>query len=175
MNKIKLTHITPPDFSSVFSKSRMYQVALGNNKRECFSNEKHAKKFLAETNRFLNDKLAELNQIYTLVLCEYRNYWFYLDLKNIELITVKTGGIDKALLKLVTPRYGPNQNYYVFTDFSIVLKSLIDILMILDKALLSDNRYPELHRITFLKKWINQINNELYKPAGTTDNNIVEL
>jgi hypothetical protein len=144
----------------------MYRIVLGNGQKEYFSSEKKAKRYLAEINRNLNSRLHELNQVYALITQEYRNKWFYFDIVTIENVNSKMNSIDKAMLKLIIPRSGPNFNYYVFTDISIIVKNLTDIINIIQKASLADGTYTEVHRITFLDSWIKRINNDIlnYKP-----------
>ena len=55
----------------------MYAVHLGNESQNYFSNLKDAKQFIADTNRFLNLKLHEFNQVYIVILSVYQRNWFY--------------------------------------------------------------------------------------------------
>lgn len=53
-----------------------YLVWLGN--RNCcrFASKRHMRYFLADTNRFLNAAMIELNEYYIRLFAEYRNIWF---------------------------------------------------------------------------------------------------
>ena len=77
MKKIILKNIGGPDKSSVYVNHKMYCIFLGNDLKEYFSSLRDAKKFMANTNRFLNSKLHELNHLYSEVFTQYRNAWFF--------------------------------------------------------------------------------------------------
>ena len=64
MKKINITSITKADYSSHLTKLRTHCVSLGNGSINYFSNINKAKEFLAKTNRFLNERLFDLNELY---------------------------------------------------------------------------------------------------------------
>lgn len=163
MNRIKLTHITGPDFSSAYSEMKMYRISLGNGQKEFFSNEKKARKCLAGINRFLNQKLHELNQLMIMVYGEYRNKWFYLEPDKIEYINVKIASSEKALIKLITPRSGVNFNYYIYTDFKMIIDNCLAILKTLKITSINDGVWSEVHRIDFCTSWLERIYNDLFQ------------
>lgn len=70
MRTVHLSKITPTD--------KGHNIALGNGTRTSFANKKDAKKFLADTNRFLTHRLIELNEIYSNAFVQYRQLWFTL-------------------------------------------------------------------------------------------------
>lgn len=55
-----------------------YHVWFGN--RICcrFASKRNVREFLAETNRFLNRTMVELNELYIVIFTEYRRIWFTL-------------------------------------------------------------------------------------------------
>ena len=61
MLSFQLDYIKMPDKTSVYTKHKMYNVYLSSEQNFYFENIKHAKKFLAETNVFLNEFANELN------------------------------------------------------------------------------------------------------------------
>jgi len=63
---------------TIIQRGKSHEVFLGNGTRNAFANKKEAKKFLADTNRFLTKKLIDLNEIYYRAFVEYRQIWFLL-------------------------------------------------------------------------------------------------
>ena len=61
MRAITLFKIELPNKSSNYIKQKQYSVWLGNGSKRYFSNLKEAKTYMTQTNRFLNDRLHELN------------------------------------------------------------------------------------------------------------------
>jgi hypothetical protein len=68
MKTILLNHFT--------QKPNGYEIFLGNGLRRVFVSKKDAARFLAETNRFLLQRVVELNEIYIRAYSEYRRAWF---------------------------------------------------------------------------------------------------
>ncbi|NLK81012.1 MAG: hypothetical protein GX277_02285 [Bacteroidales bacterium] len=82
MKKITLKNFLIPDKESIFTKSKMYRVYLGNSCMYYFTAEFKVKQFLQETNAMLNDTLHIVNELYSLTFKEFREVWLYTDHKN---------------------------------------------------------------------------------------------
>jgi len=115
MKKINLTYIRLPDKTSYMTWQKTYSILLGNEIKVSFSSEKKAKKFIADTNRFLNLQLQELNQVYIQLFAEYRRLWFIIDFE--ENIEDSFHDINKYFKKLTKHGHSENSNIYVFLDF----------------------------------------------------------
>lgn len=138
MKKIELKHITQPDKESHYIKQRMYCLFLGNGHREYFTNYKDAKKYLADTNRFLNIKLHQSNFYYSYIFTEYRNIWFYFegrspsqrkDHMGIERkITLLFNQDDKVLNRIARKTYRSNDNVFAFKYLLLIIDNLYEVL-----------------------------------------------
>jgi len=116
MKQIRIVNYQTPKHSSVYIKQKQYSVWLGNHTTNYFTNEKDALRFLAETNRFLNDCLHELNYLYGIIFIEYRQIWFYTKGKeNIEQ-SIKScfNDADALFYKLTNKGQTINGNAFVF-------------------------------------------------------------
>jgi hypothetical protein len=163
MRQIKIQAINFPGKTD-YIKFNMYSVSLGNDSRTYFSNLKDAKLFVADTNRFLNLKLHEFNQVFISIFSEYQRNWFYFDSKNGKAnknlslsegkITENLQSITKAMNFMVTRSGSPNGNYFTFTNFyncldysldileTLILKNLKTLLCaVIKETSLHDNKY----------------------------------
>ena len=95
MKRINIQNYSKPDRESVYTRNHYYCVFLHENKRFYFKNEVKAKHFIAETNRFYNSVLHEYNYIYSQLLVEYRNIWFYVDERFTNVIGLDISNIEK--------------------------------------------------------------------------------
>ena len=129
MKKVKLSRYKIPEKSSIITANRKYQVYLGNGLNVLFTNEKEVKKFLLETNRFLTDKLFEINDYRSKLLQLYCLLWFYMvQYKNFKfdssrLINEFTH-LDRIMSLAANRGSYINGNYMVFKH----LNSCLDIL-----------------------------------------------
>lgn len=131
MKKINLTHYTLPEKTSWLKVNNTYTLLLGNELRCSFSNETKCKKFLAETNRFLNLQLQEINQIYIQTFSEYRNLYFIIDFEqNIE---SSLNDVDKLFKRVFFNNHSENSNCFVFMhmfrlidELKLVIEKLIE-------------------------------------------------
>ena len=136
MKKINLSHIRIPDKKHFLSAQRTYGIFLGNEINISFPSEKKARKFLADTNRFLNIQLQELNQVYIQLFAEYRRLWFIIDFEsNIE---DAFHDITKFFKKIVSHGTGENSNVYIYLDFIRLtneLKNVIEKLIVFQRKI----------------------------------------
>mgnify|MGYP001240612540 CR=1 FL=1 len=77
MKRIKITQITEPNKHSVYIKDKKYFNVFIGLIRLYFTNGVRAKKFIADSNRFLNSILHECNYLLGEIYVEYRKVWFY--------------------------------------------------------------------------------------------------
>lgn len=143
LKKIKLNKYTAPAPGSIRSADKLYSVALGNGYKCTFPNEKETLQFLAETNKELNNKMYELNFLYSDVLRLYRASWLYFDknkiqgLNNIESLCLeKMHSIDRSFNLMVDRAGFENGNFTVFSHFHSIIgsiKSMCELLQIIFK------------------------------------------
>jgi hypothetical protein len=166
MRAINLFKIELPIKSSHYTKQRMYSVWLGNGAKRYFSNLKDAKAFITETNRFLNDRLHELNYQYGVIFTEYRKVWFYLsdnyETRKFEKKIIECFAfIDKFFIQAGTRSGTINGNYFVFNYLFGICEHLV---IIIDEIInvLKQRRYSaEEKRVDTFKRQIVFIRSEL--------------
>ena len=166
MREIKLFKIELPNKSSVYIEQRTYRIWLGNETRRSFSNIKEAKHFLTETNRFLNEKLFELNYLYTVAFSEYRKVWFYLSdnyqTKRIEdKINECFAFMDKMFTNAGTRSETINGNYFVFNYLFAICEQLM---MVFDKLIevhVHRNYFADIKTVSSFKVRVETILKEI--------------
>ena len=155
MKKINLTYIRRPAKESVFSWQKTFSVFLGNGVNCSFTSEKKAKIFLAQTNRFLNDTLQELNQIYISIFTEYRNLWFVIDIEKI--IEERLQNCDRLWRRIVLQRHGENSNTFIYLDFIKLSEEMKTIIEELCGQLKQQKNYARINIMATLKFRIEQV------------------
>lgn len=159
MKKINLTFIRVPEGRSWNTEQNSYSVLLGNEIRASFSNEKKAHKFLAETNRFLNAQMHELNQILAQAYLEYRRAWF--SLENDSLIDESLKDITRAFRKPYRNNHSENANYFVFIDIMRLVHDISSVIEKISEYHRENNNYLELNSVATLLFRINNVNEAL--------------
>jgi len=170
MRQIKICAISYPKKSD-YIKFNMYSVFLGNETRNYFSNLKDAKQFVADTNRFLNLKLHEFNQVYISILSEYQRNWFYFDSYNSKSnkdlmisevkITDNFQGIAKAMKFIVTRSGFTNGNYFTFSSLYNCLDFSVEIIKSLLSVLKERKHYVEIKSLEILDTYLDKIRQDL--------------
>jgi len=178
MRQIVLRNVGYPGKTN-YIKFNMYYVFLGNDVKNYFTNLKDAKQFLADTNRFMNLKLFEFNQVYISIFNEYQQNWFYFDnsYRNTDngshqiedKITRNILGIAKAM-KFMSIRSGStNGNYTTFTNFFNCLDYSGEIINNLRNVLDQKDQNLSVKRLDTLNNQLDRIRSEI-TGYGKTDN-----
>jgi hypothetical protein len=95
MQQIRIQSFKWPDHESAYIADKKYRVFV-DGKPMHFTNRKHVKAWLAETNRFLNTNMLSLNRLLVEVYGEYRNYYFHLDTVERQRYMNSFAMIDKS-------------------------------------------------------------------------------
>jgi hypothetical protein len=166
MREIKLFKIELPNKSSVYIEQRNYRVWLGNETKRTFPSVKEAKHFLAETNRFLSEKLFELNFMYTIAFSEYRKVWFYLsdnyDTKRIEdKVNECFAFADKMFTNAGTRSATLNGNYFVFNYLYAICEQLTIVFDKIIEVHKNRNYFADIKTVTSFKTRIETISKEI--------------
>jgi len=161
MKKIHIVEIIPPDKTNPLSRFRLWNIFLGNDVREYFKSGELAREFLAETNRFLNFKLHELNYLYGLVFTEYRRHWFSFaaedhtedkELKKREQeILGMLQSTDHAFSMVVSRSHHTNGNYFTFKHLLNITDYLVAIIKILQTIDKRRKIYTEIRRLEIFR------------------------
>jgi hypothetical protein len=186
MRQIAIRQVNHPGKTN-YIKFNMYSVFLGNDSKNYFSNIKDAKQFLAETNRFLNLKLHEFNQVYINILAEYQRNWFYFDnensrsVKNQACVETKISdniqAIAKAMNFMVTRSGSANGNYYTFSNFFNCLDYGFEIVLSLIDMLKQRRHYIEIKSLEILSSQLDKIRQDItgYGKQQQADENRSEM
>lgn len=166
MRKIKLTKYKKPILNATFTRDTLYCVYLGNSRFVYFKSEKTCQAFLADTNRFLNNSLQILNQLYIQIFGEYREIWFLGDVHDISLNDVAGDlkAVDDAFMTVFIKATHPeNGNHYSFLYTESICKRLITIITtitdIYDKRKIYVTMYKLKHISFQLETMLHQLEN----------------
>jgi len=155
MKKIQLHCITFADKSSHYSRDHQHSISLGNGRNVYFSNINQARAFLHQTNRFLNDTLFELNQLYTEVFAQYRLAWFYLGRPQ-QTISENLMTVEKKFDHLVRLSYSANYNFYAFLDLKMICQCLAAALLEMESLYRKRKFYVQLANLSITTRRIEQ-------------------
>lgn len=147
MKSITLQGLPPNKKNGIYKRNNLHQVYTGNTHREYFTNKKTAKKYIVSAEKFINDKLSQINYLYGQIFLEYRRVW--IQIENNDLLR----DLDKnfSLINTIfnhTVDYNIETNYYSFNNFTKVLNILKDIVITLTLFLKKKKNYPDSHRLT---------------------------
>ena len=174
MKKIKLDKINLADkSSSLILNNKFHSISLGNGITNYYSNVRDLRKFLANTNSFLNSELVELNTIYIGLFSEYRNLWFYQlskDLINEETFRKEFYSLMKNFDLIILRSNWENGNQFVFKWMFSICDSLHNVAEILERVCIRQNNYLSKRRILLFKKMAALIKYELKKYGIIKDN-----
>lgn len=177
MKKIHITEIQLP-FEQTRSKrgdyikQNLYNVYLGNEVRIYFKQEKEAKAFLTETNRFLNKKLFEINYVFTRIfVCYQEQAWFYLEIEkpdfDLENDIEDNIKYTKKMLTLLVQKRGNNSNHFAFVNMMKALFYIKEIINKLNQLFDSRKMYNQLHFIEMQLEYLGRIEIEIESWAKT--------
>lgn len=156
MRQITIVHIEFPDHSSVYIKRKQYSVCLGNGSRTYHSTYKLAKRFMAETNRFLNDRLHELNYLYANIFSEYRKIWFYFKgVQNADTNIINCfNETDGYFVKVVTRGNTPNANSFIYGWIFSICDALNESIQVIKDILKGQKYYADLRRVEMIERQV---------------------
>lgn len=182
MKRITLKETILPDKSSVYVRDKKYCVFLGNELRRFFTNKKHLRTFLVQTNEFLNYKMHELNYLYGIVFAEYRRAWFYFTAdhpvakNNFERmersIRDEMNQVVKSFDWLARNSGFTNGNYLTFKHLYLICDNLVSIVEVLKQVQHLRRYFVEIHRLEIFRTQSLRIK-ESIENYGKTDTNTI--
>ena len=174
MKKIKIDKISLADkSSSLIINNKFHSISLGNGITNYYSNIRDLRKFLANTNFFLNSALVELNSIYVGIFSEYRSLWFYQlpnYLINEGIFQKEFYSLIKTFDLIVLRSNWENGNQFVFKWMFSICDSLYNVSAILERVCIKHNNYLSKRRILLFKKIAALIKYELKNYGIIKDN-----
>ena len=178
MKRITLKETMLSDKSSVYIRDKKYCVFLGNELRRYFTNKKHLRAFLVQTNSFLNYKMHELNYLYGIIFAEYRRAWFYFTAdhpvpkNNFERmersIRDEMNQVVKSFDWLARNSGFTNGNYLTFKHLYLICDNLASIVEVLKQVQHLRRYFAEIHRLEIFRTQSMRIK-ESIENYGKTD------
>jgi len=160
MKKIKIEKYDEPRVGSIYTRDKYYWVWLGNGSKHRFSNRKHAEAFLAQTNRFLNERVFELNRLYVEVFAEYRRLWFYFD-KSATLDNERIEGLleftNKKFNILIDRSGGENGNFNVWHSMRVLIDNMLEIVKVLEDLQKKKNNWVEKYNLAVIAARLDEV------------------
>jgi hypothetical protein len=151
----------------IFNPStKCYDVWFGNRICVSFSSKRDMAKFMAETNKFLQSKMVELNDIFCKVFYEYRQIWFtqigntnqpLSEMHIQKLITDILMQFDRICYNSVTTTQS-GWAFIALQNICLMLDEAIKIISILNKK---RNNTIQYHNINILGNRVIILQNEL--------------
>lgn len=151
MKKIKLTNIYPGDKTSLLTDLKKNTIFLGDGYRFMFTDMKVANNFLAETNRFINNKMAEINEAYITVFTEFRRLWYDLSRSDTRSVRAILNQVDKEI-ELIFSRYD-NPNFLILKKIIVIFDLLNDALEFFIDKYKKSNNWSFAHRLEGIVKY----------------------
>jgi len=145
------------DKSHFISARRKHQVYLGNGLNVLFSNINEVTGFLAKTNKFLNAKIFELNELYIEIFSNYQRLWFFFNnstelLDSERIVESNLYLIPRNLTMMVTRSGFENGNQFVFLQFQKSINALIKTIEVLQEVQKDRYNYLESNTLNTLKE-----------------------
>lgn len=168
MKAIKLKHYR--------QSGKDYLVTLGNGHTAQFSTLKSVRKYLVDTNRYLNFKLHEMNYILADLQRQYRRNWFYFDHnKNSEKANLY--GMDRRCqnnfsriaetFDLIIERSSfENGNQFVFTHFNNLFQRCREIAGDLQSLQRSKSNAVDVYELQVILERIRSVERDLKSYTG---------
>lgn len=161
-----------------------YRVALGNKLSRDFENLKLAKKFLCETNRFLNLKLHEAVFIFSDLQLQFRRNWFYFDhhkrpgaalYSNERRCKEHLRSVENAFDIMVERSHFENGNHFVFAHFGNIFNRMKETMKILQQLQKTKSSSVDIHKLEVLYRRILQVEKELFEYSGQFEKEVIDF
>jgi hypothetical protein len=162
MRAIHIDKLNKAQKRSIVTREKHHSICLGNGLTCYFTNEKKARTFLAETNRFLNQKVLELNRIYVDLWSEQRSMYlvFFKAFSTDQKLRQFAANIEKSLDMVMTRSHYTNGNTFTFKYFYNVMDNLRewnDYLIVLLKG---KNRFYNVYNLEIISQrlgWLKSV------------------
>jgi hypothetical protein len=166
MRHINIEHFRPADKSSFLTIQKRHNVALGNGLNLLFTNVNEVKSFLAKTNKFLNAKLFDLNELYIETFTNYQRQWFFMgnssEMEHQERRILYNFRIVSRNMEMMVRRSAfENGNQFVFLQFINSINSLILVIEILKDIQKARYNYLENNYLNTIEERCRTLNDQL--------------
>jgi hypothetical protein len=170
MKAIKINQFSRPKKDGLMVNDRNYCVYLGNQRFIYFASEKQTLNYLAVTNRFLNEILQILNQLYVNAYGEYRQIWFYGDSFPSQITEIERSlrQLDFSFENiLIKTNNHINGNSVAFSFLDKICGELLVICENVIQVYVSKKIFVPTHRLKYLRDQIHLTSSKL-KHYGTS-------
>lgn len=151
--------------------SNCYSLKVGNGYLYTFNSEKKATQFVNQLNKFLTEKLTNINFVYSEVFTMYRLCWFnfYSNKKSFGFkiaqserdIKSNFSSVEYLLEHSYKISDNPNGNYHSIQMLQKSIEYLISNLLILSDLNKKNSNTGNIYKISFLLSQLNHIVNEI--------------
>ena len=169
MKKVIINTLSAGNKTSIISRDRKHSISLGNGVNAVFTNIAAARRFLAESNKFLNHKLHDVNEIYIELITIFNRQWFALTwdqerdiLENLEAFP--------RMRKIMVSRSGwDNGNHLVFKNLNVSLDYFDQVIKILARSNKTRKRNIDNYYLNCLDTRIQLIRDQIENYGGEYD------
>lgn len=166
MKKIRITHITKADYSSVLTNNRIHCITLGNGSTKYFKNINKAEEFISKTNKFLNIKLYEINELQIEIYSQYQRNWFYFNISSdFESLEYRCKNNFTSIIECmnlaVSRSHHRNGNHLTFKHLFDVYDFLKEIVIIIKELQSKRGNYAESYYMEVIIKRIEYLKSNL--------------
>jgi hypothetical protein len=133
--QIDLSKITKPNKAAHYTEQKTYRIYLGNSYIVVFQSLRYAQRFMAESNRVLNQKADEI--LYLSSNIHYLYVTHFRELKISETVSIhqKFAEFNKAMNLSLDRSSWANGNYFLFTHLQNALSFLEQIIDAITKII----------------------------------------
>jgi YHS domain-containing protein len=158
MKRIVLNRYSIPDKNSVYIRNKYYHVYLGNEQTYYFSSKENVHMFLRETTDMINEVLCSLNNLYTEVFSEFREFWIY-DNTNIDRhIFKKFESLNNIFSRSI--KRSVEINVFSFKNMYLIIEEITTISTIMIKAY--DKKFiARINKLHFINEQLNYVKQKL--------------
>lgn len=171
MKEIKIDKFNSPEIDTVRVLQKKYSVSIGNGTTHYFGSKRDSLAFLAETNRFLNSKMHELNFIYIDSWAKYRKTWAYFKHNKPTMSQSLTGKeqkcieitktIESTFNLCVNRSHYPNGNHFIFNWLNLISIKICEMVEILKTIHKSKSNAVDVYECEIILKRSNLVVNDL--------------
>lgn len=162
MQRIKIDKLLKGNKNSVITREKLHSISLGNGLTCYFSNLKNAQKFMADTNRMLNNNAQLLNKLYIETWTAQRtlyltHHWIFIRNWNDPHIPM----IEKEFNLMLTRSHWTNGNHFTFKYFYSIIGLMNDWIESTTKLLKENHKTYEIEVFRVCREQSDYIRNKL--------------
>lgn len=123
MKEITLIHYQNPDKQSIYTKSKLYRLSLGNNVTIALKSKREFDAQMVAVNKTLNNCLYAIVSMHTEIIKLYFDAWFYMDDKTL-MCEHYINRIPELLNLIIDRSSHSNGNFFVFNHMYHIIVNI---------------------------------------------------